>query len=156
MKLKTNVTSTKGPRTKIKNKKNKDWSKNINNKESQTIIFLGKREKKKKEKRKDQEVTHWTTTFEMHHSTKKKTWWRFQWQGQRAFLDAVRHRTSQLKGWGAYHVSESPPHASFLFISSINFYILSHTKLPISWIDIIKKKKKNYCKKTKKGLRYKF
>jgi hypothetical protein len=41
MKLKTNKTSTKGSRTKIRNKKNKDWSRNINNKDSQAIILEG-------------------------------------------------------------------------------------------------------------------
>jgi hypothetical protein len=38
MKLKTNKTSIKGPRPKIKNKKN-DWNWNTNNKESQVILF---------------------------------------------------------------------------------------------------------------------
>ena len=47
MKLKTNKTSTKGSRTKIRNKKNKDWSRNINNKDSQAIILEGWERKRK-------------------------------------------------------------------------------------------------------------
>jgi len=49
MKLKTNQTSTKEHRKKIRNKKNKEWSWNINNKKSQAIIFeVGERQKGKK------------------------------------------------------------------------------------------------------------
>jgi hypothetical protein len=41
MKLKTNKTSIKRPRTKIKNQNNKDWNWNNNNKKDQAIIFKG-------------------------------------------------------------------------------------------------------------------
>jgi hypothetical protein len=47
MKLKTNKTFTKGSRTKIRNQKNKDWNRNINNKDSQTIILEGWERKRK-------------------------------------------------------------------------------------------------------------
>jgi hypothetical protein len=41
MKLKTNKTSTKELRPKIRNKKNKSWSWNNNNQEGQVVIFRG-------------------------------------------------------------------------------------------------------------------
>jgi hypothetical protein len=50
IKLKIIKTSTKWPRTQTRNKKNKDWSQNSNNKESQVVIFQGEERKKKREK----------------------------------------------------------------------------------------------------------
>jgi len=41
LKLKTNKTSTKRSGPKIKNKKNKDWSWNVNNQEGRAIILDG-------------------------------------------------------------------------------------------------------------------
>jgi hypothetical protein len=51
MKLKTNSVFTKAPRTKIINKKNKDWNWNINNKEDHPIIVWGEDRKEKKKQR---------------------------------------------------------------------------------------------------------
>ena len=45
MKLETNKTSIKGPTIKIKNKNNKYWSLNTNNKDDQIIIFGRRGEK---------------------------------------------------------------------------------------------------------------
>jgi hypothetical protein len=45
LRLKTNKTSTKRLGSKIKNQKNKDWSWNVNNQESQAMIHgVGERE----------------------------------------------------------------------------------------------------------------
>ena len=50
IKLKIIKTSTNWPRTQTRNKKNKDWSQNSNNKESQVVIFQGEERKKKGKK----------------------------------------------------------------------------------------------------------
>jgi hypothetical protein len=46
MKLKTNKTSIKRPRTKIRNQNNKGWSWNTNNKKGQAVIFKGEEREK--------------------------------------------------------------------------------------------------------------
>ena len=61
MKLKQTKTFIEGPRTKIKNQKNKDRSWNINKKECQDVIFKGW-ERKEKQIHQQQTTTAYTCT----------------------------------------------------------------------------------------------
>jgi hypothetical protein len=72
LKLKTNKTSINGLKTKMRNQKNKDWSRNTNNKEGQAVIFSGGKIKEKE----CPLVTNRTTNTDRRHSVWKRTRWK--------------------------------------------------------------------------------
>jgi len=70
-KLKINKNFTKRQRKKTINQKNKDWNKNTNNKEGQTVNF----ERGEIKKKKSILTTNQMTTTDTNHTTKKlRTW----------------------------------------------------------------------------------
>jgi hypothetical protein len=78
LKVKTNKTYIKGPKTKHRNQKNNDWSWNIINKKIQIIMFRGGGKKK---------AHQWTTSTNTRHSTWKRTWCCFQQHNRKISFD---------------------------------------------------------------------
>jgi len=127
IKLKIIKTSTKWPRTQTRNKKNKDWSRNSNNKESQVVIFQGEERKKEAKKAHKWQTRPPMPTYAARHGRLCS-----QWHGERVFLDARRRCTRHSKCTGASDAPSSVIHVH------VSFFIQKSNCL---WADLIIMKK---------------
>jgi hypothetical protein len=135
MKLKTNKTSIKGPKPKIRNQKNKDWSWNINNQEGQAIIFKGEEREGKKifiYAKLDHHQWHALYQKKKNMTTLPTTW-------RKDIFGRCMHR---LKGANTSHTLPSALHTHPPF----RFFIYPNTKLSLRWLCNYKKKKFHYKK----------
>jgi len=108
MKLKTNKTFIKELITKIRNKKNKNWRRDINNYENNFEILNVERNVSRGGERKDGKKTSLVTIHPavaaMRHPTKKKTPQWFQQHYKRVFLTTRRCNTCRQKAVGASYM----------------------------------------------------
>jgi len=132
IKKKKKQSFTKEPKIKIKNQKNKDWSRNFHKLEDNTKILHDRHKFQKDERKRKEGKRKWCGWWTLSPST---TCGAYKKKGHSIVFNDTAKMVSRLSR-SITHVIQnalvpSTPASHFLFF--INFYFYANIKLPLSW-----------------------